>query len=141
MAMANKATIVVHSGDMDKVYSALIIGNGALAMGMDVSLYFTFWGLQRLKKGGLEKGPLSKMNMLGLGKWMVKRKMKQAGVASLEKLMQDFKELGGKVLACDMTMDIMGVKREDLRADLVSDYCGVGTYMNEARESTMTLFI
>ena len=139
--MANKATIVVHSGDMDKVYSALIIGNGALAMGMDVSLYFTFWGLQRLKKGGLEKGPLSKMNMLGLGKWMVKRKMKQAGVASLEKLMQDFKELGGKILACDMTMDIMGVKREDLRDDLVSDYCGVGTYMNEARESTMTLFI
>ena len=139
--MANKATIVVHSGDMDKVYSALIIGSGALAMGMDVSLYFTFWGLQRLKKGGLEKGPLSKMNMLGLGKWMVKRKMKQAGVASLEKLMQDFKELGGKILACDMTMDIMGVKREDLRDDLVSDYCGVGTYMNEARESTVTLFI
>ena len=139
--MANKATIVVHSGDMDKVYSALIIGNGALAMGMDVSLYFTFWGLQRLKKGGLEKGPLSKMNMLGLGKWMVKRKMKAAGAASLEKLMQDFKELGGKILACDMTMDIMGVKREDLRDDLVSDYCGVGTYMNEARESTVTLFI
>lgn len=139
--MANKATIVVHSGDMDKVYSALIIGNGALAMGMDVSLYFTFWGLQRLKKGGLEKGPLSKMNMLGLGKWMVKRKMKVAGVASLEKLMQDFKELGGKILACDMTMDIMGVKREDLRDDLISDYCGVGTYMNEARESTVTLFI
>jgi len=139
--MANKATIVVHSGDMDKLYSALIIGNGALAMGMDVSLYFTFWGLQRLKKGGLEKGPLSKMNMLGLGKWMVKRKMKEAGVASLEKLMQDFKELGGRILACDMTMDIMGVKREDLRDDLISDYCGVGTYMNEARESTVTLFI
>ena len=54
--MADKATIIVHSGDMDKVYSALIIGNGALAMGMDVSLYFTFWGLQRLQKGGLEKG-------------------------------------------------------------------------------------
>ena len=49
--MANKATIVVHSGEMDKLYSALIIGNGALAMGMDVSMYFTFWGLMRLKKG------------------------------------------------------------------------------------------
>ncbi|MGB3128529.1 MAG: DsrE/DsrF/DrsH-like family protein, partial [Dehalococcoidia bacterium] len=94
--MANKATIVVHSGDMDKLYSALIIANGALAMGMEVSLYFTFWGLQRLRKGALEKGPLSKMNMLGLGKWMVKRKMKKVGVASLERLMQDFKELGGK---------------------------------------------
>jgi peroxiredoxin family protein len=139
--MANKATIIVHSGDMDKVYSALIIGNGALAMGMEVSMYFTFWGLQRLKKGGLEKGPLSKMNMLGLGKWMIKRKMKQAHVASLEKLMQDFKELGGKILACDMTMDIMGVKKEDLRDDLIADYCGVGTYVNEAKDSIMTLFI
>ena len=123
--MSNKAAIIVHSGDMDKLYSALILGNGALAMGMEASLFFTFWGLQRLKKGGLEKGPLSKMNMLGLGKWMIKRKMKQAKVASLEKLIQDFKELGGKILACDMTMDIMGVKREDLRDDLISDYCGV----------------
>jgi peroxiredoxin family protein len=139
--MGDKATIIVHSGDMDKLYSALIIGNGALATGMEVSLYFTFWGLQRLKKRGLEKGPLSKMNMLGLGKWMVKRKMKQAKVASLEKLLQDFKELGGKILACDMTMGIMGIKKEDLREDLIADYCGVGTYLNEARESKITLFI
>ena len=139
--MADKATIIVHSGDMDKVSSALIIGNGALAMGMEVSLFFTFWGLQRLKKGGLEKGPLSKMNMLGLGKWMIKRKMKKAGVVSLEKMMQDFKELGGKILACDMTMEIMGIKKEDLREELISDYCGVGTYLSEARESKITLFI
>jgi peroxiredoxin family protein len=139
--MADKATIIFHSGDMDKVYSALIIANGGLAMGMEVSLYFTFWGLQRLKKGGLEKGPLSKMNMLGLGKWMVKRKMKKAGVVSLEKMMQDFVELGGKILACDMTIEIMGIKEEDLQRDLISDYCGVGTYLNEARESKITLFI
>ena len=139
--MSNKAAIIVHSGDMDKIYSALILGNGALAMGMDVYLFFTFWGLQRLKKGGLEKGPLSKMNMFGLGKWMIKRKMKQANVASLEKMFQDFKELGGHVLACDMTMDIMGVKQEDLRDDLISDYCGVGTYMDVAREASVTLFI
>jgi peroxiredoxin family protein len=139
--MADKITIIVHSGDMDKVYSALIIGNGALAMGMEASLFFTFWGLQRLKKGGLEKGPLSKMNMLGLGKWMVKRKMKQPGVASMERLMQDFKELGGKILACDMTMEIMGIKKEDLRDDLIADYCAVGTYLTEARGSKITLFI
>jgi peroxiredoxin family protein len=139
--MADKATLIVHSGDMDKVYSALIIGNGALAMGMDVALFFTFWGLQRLKKGGLEKGPLSKMHMLGLGKWMVKRKMKQAKVASLERMMQDFKELGGKILACDMTMDIMGIKPEDLREDLIEEYCGVGTYLENARDSKITLFI
>ena len=139
--MADKATIIVHSGDMDKVYSALIIANGALAMGMEVSLYFTFWGLQRLKKGILEKGPLSKMHILGLGKWMVKRKMKKAGVASLERLLADFRELGGKILACDMTMEIMGIKKESLRDDLISDYCAVGTYIAEARESTITLFI
>ena len=139
--MADKATIIVHSGDMDKVHSALLIANGALAMGMEASLYFTFWGLQRLKKGGLDKGSLSKMNMLGLGKWIVKRKMKKAGAVSLERLMQDFKELGGKLLACDMTMEIMGIKKEELRDDLISDYCAVGTYINEARESTVTLFI
>ena len=139
--MANKAAIIVHSGEMDKLYSALILGNGALAMGMDVYLFFTFWGLQRLKKGGLEKGPLSKMNMLGLGKWMIKRKMKQSNVASLEKMFQDFKELGGHVLACDMTMDIMGVKQEDLRDDLITDYCGVGTYMDVAKDASVTLFI
>ena len=139
--MADKATIIVHSGEMDKIYSALIVANGALAMGMEASLFFTFWGLQRLKKGGLEKGPLSKMNMLGIGKWMVKRKMKQAGAASLEKLLQDFNELGGKILACDMTMEIMGIKKEDLRKELISEFCAVGTYINEARESTITLFI
>jgi peroxiredoxin family protein len=139
--MADKITIIVHSGDMDKVYSALIIGNGALAMGMEASLFFTFWGLQRLKKGGLEKGALSKMHMLGLGKWMVKQRMKKAGVASLERLLKDFNELGGKILACDMTMEIMGIKKEDLRDDLISDYCAVGTYLSEARGSKITLFI
>jgi peroxiredoxin family protein len=139
--MADKVTIIVHSGDMDKVYSAFIVANGALAMGMEASLFFTFWGLQRLKKGGLEKGPLSKMNMLGLGKRMVERRMKIAGAASLERLLQDFHELGGKILACDMTMQIMGIKKEDLRDDLISDYCAVGTYIDEAKDSTITLFI
>ncbi len=136
-----KTTIVVHSGDFDKIYSAFIIGNGALAMGMEASLYFTFWGLSRLKKGGLDSGPLSKMHMLGLGKWMIKRRMKKAGVVSLERLAQDFKALGGKILACDMTMDIMGISAEDLRQDLIAEYCAVGTYIEEARHSTFTLFI
>ena len=139
--MADKATIIVHSGDMDKVYSALIIGNGAQAMGMEASLFFTFWGLQRLKKGALDKGPLSKMHMLGLGKWMMKRKMRQANVAPLEKMLKDFVDLGGKVLACDMTMQVMGLTQEDLRQDVISEYCAVGSYIQEARESTITLFI
>lgn len=139
--MNEKATIVVHSGDMDKLYSALIIANGALSMGMEASLYFTFWGLLRLKKGGLEKGPLSKMNMLGLGKKMITKKMNNNNVASLDKLLSDYKELGGKIIACEMTMDIMGVKRNDLREDMIDEYAAVGTYIQEARNSSITLFI
>ncbi|HHX64488.1 MAG TPA: NAD(FAD)-dependent dehydrogenase [Chloroflexi bacterium] len=139
--MTERATIVVQSGDMDRLYSALIISNGALAMGMEVSLFFTFWGLERLKKGALEKGPLSRMHFLGLGKWMVRRRMRRARVASLEKLLADFKELGGKIIACDMTMDIMGIKREDLREDLVDECGGVGAYIQDARESAITLYI
>jgi peroxiredoxin family protein len=139
--VAERTTIVVQSGDTDKLYSALIIANGSLAMGMEVWLFFTFWGLERLKKGGLEKGPLSKMHMLGLGKWMVKRRMKQAKVVDLEKLMADFKDLGGKIIACEMTMDIMGIKREDLREDLIDEYGAVGTYIQQARDSAITLFI
>lgn len=137
----DKVTIIIHSGDMDKVYSALIIGNGGLAMGMEATLFFTFWGLERLKTGGLDKGPLSKMNMLGLGRWMVKRRMKSAGVASLERLLQDFKELDGKIIACEMTMEVMGIKKEELRQDMIDDYGAVGTYIQEARESEITLFI
>ncbi len=139
--MADRVTIIAHSGDMDKIYSALIVANGALAMGMEASIFFTFWGLQRLTKGGLEKGPLSKMNMLGLGKWMVKMRMKKANVASLERLIRDFKELGGKIIACEMTMEIMGIKKEDLREDLIDEYGAVGAYIQQARDSSITLFI
>ena len=140
-ATTDRVTIVLHSGDMDKVYSALIIANGALAMGMEASIYFTFWGLQRLTKGGLEKGPLSKMHLLGLGKWMVKQRMKKANVASLERLLRDFKELGGKIIACEMTMEIMGIRRQNLREDLIDEYGAVGSYIQEARHSQVTLFI
>ena len=144
-----RLTIVLHSGDMDKLYSALIIANGALAMGMEASIFFTFWGLNRLRKddiwsfppAGLNRGPLSEMNFLGLGKWMINRRMQKANGASLERMMADFKELGGKVLACDMTLEIMGVRRDQLREDLIEEYCGVGTFIQEARRSTVSLFI
>jgi len=144
-----KLTIVLHSGDMDKAYSALIIANGALAMGMEASIFFTFWGLNRLRKddplafpaAGLDKGPLSKMHMLGLGKWMIKRRMKKANVASLETLMKDFKELGGKIIACDMTMEIMGIRHDQLREDLIDECGAVGSFIQEARASGTVLFI
>ena len=139
--MTDKATIIVQSGYMDKLYSAFIIATGALSMGMEVSMYFTFWGLERLKKGQLEAGPLSRMNLLGLGKWMMQRKMKKANVRSLEAMLQDYIELGGKILACDMTIQVMGIDKADLRDDVITDYCAVGTYLQEARESEITLFI
>lgn len=139
--MNEKATIIVHSGDMDKLTSALIVANGALSMGMDASLYFTFWGLLRLKKNGLSQGTLSKMNMLGLGKLMIKRRMKKNNVATTERLMSDFKDLGGKVIACEMTMEIMGISKKDLAEDIIDDYGAVGTYVSEARDSSITLFI
>lgn len=147
--LSNKLTIVLHSGDMDKAYSALIIANGALAMGMEASIFFTFWGLNRLRKdqslafpsAGLENGPLSRMNMFGLGKWMIQRRMKRAHVASLETLMQSYKDLGGKIIACDMTMDIMGIKHEDFREGLVDECGGVGGFIQEARASGTVLFI
>ena len=110
-------------------------------MGMDVSIFFTFWGLERLKKTGLEKGPLSKMHMLGLGKLMVKSRMKRANVASLDRLLGEFKELGGRIIACEMTMEIMGIKREDLREDLIDEWGAVGTYIRDARTSAINLFI
>ena len=137
----DKATIVVHSGDFDKIYSAFIIGSGALSMGMDVSMYFTFWGLERLKEGELESGGLSKRNMLGLGKWIIKRKMKEANVSPLENLLKDYLELGGKILACDMTMDVMGVEKDEMRDEVITDYCTVGTFIKEAKESEFSLFI
>ena len=139
--MSEKATIIVHSGEYDKLYSALIVANGALAMGMEASLFFTFWGLLRLKKGGLDKGSLSKMNMLGLGKKMIKSRMKKSNVAKLDRLFADYKELGGKIIACEMTMEIMGIGQEDLKEELIDTYGAVGTYIQEARDSAITLFI
>lgn len=136
-----KATIVLHSGDLDKVMSALIIGNGFLAMGDSVTIYFTFWGLRRLIKGKLSKAPLSKMNMAGLGALFMKLRMKHMHVATPERLMADFKELGGRIIACEMTMEIMGIKKSDLDESLVDEYGAVGLYVSESRKSETTLFI
>jgi peroxiredoxin family protein len=139
--MMDKATIVVHSGELDKLMSALIIANGFLAMGGQVTLYFTFWGLQRLIKGKLSKAPLSRMNFLGLGARMMKRRMKKARVATPERLMADFKALGGRVIACEMTMEVMGVTRDKLEQSLIDEYGAVGMYVYESKQSQLTLFI
>ncbi len=137
----DKTTIVLQSGDFDKVYSAFIIGNGALGMGMECSIYVTFWGLQCLRKGKLDGGPLSKMNMFGIGKWFMKRKMGKANVRPIKDLVKDYKELGGKIIACDMTMEVMGCKLKDLDNNLIDECGSVGTFIEEARNSKITLYI
>ena len=81
------------------------------------------------------------MHMLGLGKLDGQAAHEEGGRRLLERLAQDFKELGGKIFACDMTMEIMGIEATDLRQDLIEEYCAVGTYVEEARHSTITLFI
>jgi peroxiredoxin family protein len=81
------------------------------------------------------------MNLLGLGRLMMRMRMKKANVRSLERMVNDFHELGGKIIACEMTMEIMGIKREDLAEDLIDEYGAVGSYIQEARGSNVTLFV
>ncbi len=136
-----KATIILHSGDFDKVMSAFVVGTGFLSMGIPVSIFATFWGLNALTKKGFKKAPLSKMNFFGLGRWMINLKMKKYNVASLDTLAESFKKLGGRMIACTMTMELMGIKENDLREDLITDYGSVGTYCYESVDANITLFI
>jgi len=152
-------TLVVFSGDLDKAIASMIIANGAAAFGKPVSIFFTFWGLNILRKPynikvkktllesmfgkmmprGIERLGLSKMNMLGMGAKMVKYIMNKKNVDSLEKLVKDALDNNVKFIACTMSMDIMGIKKEELIDGL--DYAGVATYLGDAMESSVNLFI
>ena len=134
---SKNVTIVVHSGDFDKIMSAFIIGNGFLSMGFQVTLFFTFWGLLALRAKGFKKAPLSRMNMFGLGRFMIRK----YNVASLDELALNFKKLEGKIIACTMTMELMGVKEEDLRTDLVTEFATVGKYCYVTKDADIALFI
>jgi len=136
-----KAAIIVHSGTIDKVMSALIIGNGSLAMGIDCTLFFTFWGLSALKKGRINSLPLSRMNFFGLGKKLIDMAMRKNNVATAQRLIKDYKELGGKIIACDMTMSLMNIKESQLDQSLIDSYGSVGSFLNEAKDAQITLFI
>lgn len=154
---ARKASIVVFSGDMDKVMAAFIIATTAAASGIETSMFFTFWGLQALKKKvptgrtlfermlsmflrDIDSIGPSKLNMGGMGRWMFKKMMKQHQIATLPELRQMAVDLGVKLLACQMSMDVMGIRREDL-IDEVTDVVGAATYIAEANQSHITLFI
>ena len=155
-----RVSIVLFSGDLDKAMSAFIIATGAAATGMQVDMFFTFWGISVLRKKGaktqgkslvekvfgwmLPKGAerlaLSKMHMAGIGTMMMKNVMKQKKVASLPQLIEMAKQLGVRLHACEMSMGIMGIRREEL-LDEVEDVVGVATYIDDASESKVTLFI
>ena len=154
----NRVSIIVFSGDLDKVLPAFIIATGAAAMGMQVSLFFTFWGLNALKKrrnlsgkGFLEKlfalmTPVgteglgvSKMNFFGIGAKLLRTLMKRKQVASLEELAQMAQEMGVKIIACQMSMDVLGITKDELWDGI--EVGGVATFLADATKSKITLFI
>lgn len=135
MEKQEKVVMLVHTKDYDKVMSAFILANGFLSFGMEVMMFFTFWGIEVLKKSG-KRLPLSRK------KWMkplLKIIMKKKGVADIEELLRSFKNLGGKIIACTMTMDLMGIKKEDLIQEYIDSYAGVGNFVNEARDASLVL--
>ncbi len=152
-------TIIVFDGDMDKVLASFVIANGALAMGRPVTMFFTFWGLTALRRTekvkvkksfiekmfgwmlprGTRKLKLSKMNMGGIGSKMMKGIMKDKNVDSLEDMMKKAMDNGVKIIACSMSMDVMGIHPEELIDGV--EIGGVGTYLGDAEESDVNLFI
>ncbi|MGI5978098.1 MAG: FAD-dependent oxidoreductase [Oscillospiraceae bacterium] len=152
-------TIIVFSGDLDRVLASFIIANGAAAMGRPVTMFFTFWGLTALRKPekqavqksfmegmfdkmlprGTKELKLSKMNMGGMGTTMMKKIMDEKNVDSLEVMIEKAKAAGVKLVACTMSMDIMGIKPEELIDGV--ELGGVGAYLGDAEESNVNLFI
>lgn len=152
-------TMVVFDGDMDKALAAFIIANGAVAMGSPVTMFFTFWGLNILRKPekrkveksliekmfgammprGAGKLKLSKMNMGGMGTRMMKKVMADKNVDSLEKLMNQAMKNGVKLVACTMSMDVMGIRKEEIIDGV--EFAGVATYLGDAENSNVNLFI
>lgn len=152
-------TIIVFSGDMDKVMAGFIIANGAAALGKKVTMFFTFWGLAALRKPeklkvskspmekmfgamlprGFDKLSISKMNMGGMGTLMMKKIMKDKNVNTLEELVKSAMDNGVKIVACTMSMDVMGIKPEELIDGV--ELGGVGYYLGDAEESNVNLFI
>ncbi len=119
-----KATLIVHSGGFDKILSAFIVGNGYLSMGFSVTLFFTFWELNAFLKNGFRKAPLSRMNLFGLGRYMIKRRMKKSNVASLNDLAKSFKEIGGGYQEFDLrggTENVAGIASFGRACELYSE--------------------
>jgi len=160
MADKEKMTIIVFSGEMDKALAAFNLAIGGATSGMEVTMFFTFWGLNVIKKnegsikskgimrkmlnfmnrGGAKRLPLSKFHMLGMGRWMMKKLMKDVNFPQVEELMAIAKEFGVKFIACTTSMGMMGISKEAFITE-VDSLAGVATYLAHARESKINLFI
>lgn len=144
---------------MDKVLAAFILATTGASMGMDVKMFFTFWGLNVLRKkkftsgknflqkminfmnrGGVNRLPLSKFNMLGMGPALMKVMMKQSKIPAVEELMKTAKDLGVKLIACTTTFGFMGFKKEDF-IDEIDSFAGAATFLGEVREGKISYFI
>jgi peroxiredoxin family protein len=157
----NKLTMLVISGDLDKHLAAMIIATGAAAMGMKVVIFYTFWGTAALRdpkkkvKGkdflstmfgimlpkGWNRTKLSKLNMAGMGTALMKHLMKKKHVASLDQMYEMAGALGVEINVCQMTMDLMGIKPEEIIDYPNLKICGVATFVANARESAAQLVL
>ena len=157
----NKVALIVFSGDLDKALAAFVIATGAVAMGMECVMFFTFWGTPLLrdkskKVGGKDTmskmfgamlptgasdAKLSKMNMSGMGTSMMKALMKKKNVSSLEEFIALAEELEVKIYICEMSMDLMGFQREEMIDYKALQFAGVATFLAEAQNAKITLFI
>src|SRR6516162_3324832 len=154
----DRVAIVVFSGDLDRVLAAFIIGTGAAAMGQQVSMFFTFWGLSVLKNdkqfsgktlpqkmmalmspGSSKDLPVSKMNYFGVGAQMLRSMMKEKNVNSLEEMISLARELGVRMIACEMSRDLTGIKEPELVAGL--ECGGVASFLADSLKSRTSLFI
>jgi peroxiredoxin family protein len=160
MAENGRVTLVIFSGELDKALAAFNIAIGAASMGMEVSMFFTFWGLNvikrnegsikskglmrkvlnRMNRGGARRLPLSKFQMLGLGKWMIGRLMRDVKSPPLEELIAMAKGMGVKFIACTTSMGMMGIGKEAFITE-VDSFAGVATYLAEAKDGKVNLFI
>ena len=153
-----KLTLIVFSGDMDKLFAAFSIATGAAAADMEVTMFFTFWGLRALKKkmptgkslfgrlmgvmygGDINRASPSKMSFGGIGRWMFKKMMKAKNVSSLPELRQAAIDLGVRFYGCLMSMEVMEIPKEKM-IDEVEACVGVAFFLDEARQSEVQLFI
>jgi peroxiredoxin family protein len=154
-----RLSLIVFSGSLDRLIAAFVLATGAAAMGMQVSMFFTFWATAALRKDakvkktflermfgwmlpkGVKKLPLSQMNMAGGGPAMIRYIMKQKGVASVEEMIELAAELGVELNVCTMSMDLLGLKPEELLDYPQRSFCGVAKFLETAAPGKLTLFV